>query len=60
MLLSPQRKPADVFWSIALAVFAYVKMEPAPFLVVYPDDHKYSRISSTTCKIAVKDMISSG
>ncbi len=26
----------DVFWSIALAVFASVEMEPEPFLVVVP------------------------
>jgi hypothetical protein len=26
----------DVFWSIALAVFATVQMEPEPFLAVVP------------------------
>jgi len=26
----------DIFWSIALAVFAAVQMEPEPFLAVMP------------------------
>ncbi len=32
----PTRTHDDVFWSIALAVYSTVKMEPEPFLAVIP------------------------